>query len=133
RSPRAAAGTSAGRGTTPRPPPPGCASRVYLLVLSVVGCGGLHGLPLVVLPPLVRVGRRGLPRGRDAQREGRAAPRLGPHRDLAAVVGRDVLDDAQPQARAPGVARARRVHAVEPLEDARLLVRRDADPDRKSV
>ena len=38
-----------------------------------------------------------------------------------------VLDDAEPQPGAPGLARARRVGAVKALEDPFLLVVGDAD------
>ena len=63
-----------------------------------------------------------------AQRERRPAARLRPDGHLAAVVRGDVLDDRQAQPGAAGVARARGVHPVEPLEHALLLGRGDADP-----
>src|SRR5688572_19076590 len=65
-------------------------------------CGGLLGA----------VGSGGQP-----HREGRAAVLLAPDRDIAAVVGADVLDDGQPEAGATRGARARGVDAVEALED----------------
>ena len=66
-------------------------------------------------------GRGGQPHG-----EGGAAALLAPHGDVAAVVGADVLDDREAEAGAAGGPRARRVDAVEPLEDAGLLGVRDA-------
>ena len=54
-----------------------------------------------------------------------ALDRPDPH--LAAVGGGDVLDDREAEAGAAGGAVPRRVDAVEPLEDAVELVRRDAD------
>src|SRR5690606_31077592 len=62
-----------------------------------------------------------------AQGERRALAGLGPHGDLAAVVGGDVLDDAQAEPGATRVARARRVDAVAALEQARPRLGRDAD------
>ena len=48
--------------------------------------------------------------------------------DPAAVDLRDVLDDRQPQPGAAQVAAARLVDAVEPLEQPRQVLRRDAAP-----
>ena len=42
--------------------------------------------------------------------------------DAAAVQLDQVLDDRQPEAGAAGIAGARLVHAVEPLEDARQIL-----------
>ncbi len=53
---------------------------------------------------------------------------VAPHAHVAPVVGADVLDDRQPEAGPPGGARAGGVHAVEALEDARLLRLGDPRP-----
>src|SRR5690606_11383333 len=103
RTPRASAGTAAGRGRRPRPRPPGSSSCHFL----VVGAAGL-GL-------------------RDAEREGRPALRHRPETDVAAVPGGHVLDDAQAQTGAAGVARTGRVDTVEALEDPLGVAA--ADPD----
>src|SRR5262245_51613831 len=49
------------------------------------------------------------------------------HRHIAAVLADDLRDDRQPQAGAASVPAARTLDAVETLEDAGSLVRRDAD------
>ena len=54
-------------------------------------------------------------------------PGSAPDRDLAAVVGADVLDDRRARARCRRWRGAGLVDAVEPLEDALLVGRRDAD------
>lgn len=55
---------------------------------------------------------------RETQGEGGALSLSAPHRDLPAVRGGHVLDDGEAETGPAGGARARRVHTVEPLEDA---------------
>ena len=64
---------------------------------------------------------------RKAQGERRPGAFRAPDAHLAAVVGRDVLDDGQSQAGAAGVAGPGRVGPVEPLEDPLDVALRDAD------
>src|SRR5664280_2290364 len=63
---------------------------------------------------------------RKPQREGGSAPDPAPHRDRAAMLGADVLDDRQSEPGPAGRARTGRVDAVEPFEDAVLILWRDA-------
>jgi len=57
----------------------------------------------------------------------RAAADGALHPDAPAMHFDDVLGDGQAQAGAASLARARRVHAIEALEDARLVRGGDAD------
>ena len=57
----------------------------------------------------------------------RALADLAFERDRAMVVRHGVLDDGQPQPRAAARLGVALVHAVEALEDAALMLRRDAD------
>src|SRR5690349_331433 len=68
-----------------------------------------------------------LVRARQREGEGRSLALDGPHADLAAVGRCDVLDDGQSETGASGGPVARRVDAVEPLEDAVELPAGDAD------
>ena len=63
-----------------------------------------------------RASTAGLVDGREPQGEGRAGARAGSTRSPAAVVGRDVLDDGQPEAGTAGRPGAGRVDPEEPLE-----------------
>src|SRR5207249_12004400 len=58
---------------------------------------------------------------RDLEAEHAALAEAAPHRDLAAVEYHDVLDDGKPEPGAALLARPRLVHAVEALEDPRLI------------
>src|SRR6476620_5346973 len=71
--------------------------------------------------------RHGAGADRDPQREGRAGTFLGVDRDAAAVVGGHVAHDGQAQAGAARLPAAGPVDAVEALEDAVEVARRDAD------
>src|SRR5262249_48355741 len=81
----------------------------------------------LVLPRLWRgpVGRTVV--DRKSQGEGRSGARHAPQLDIAAMVGGDVFDDRESEARAPGGSRTRLVGAVEPLEDPFLVLLGDAD------
>ena len=91
-----------------------------LLVLDDEHTG--HGVDSLSGAGDVGCGLQGQPQG-----ERRALALHRPHGALAAVVDADVLDDGQAEAGATGDARARRIDAVEPLEDAGLLALGDAD------
>ena len=64
---------------------------------------------------------------READGDLRALADLAFERDRAMVVRHGVLDDGQPQPRAAARLGVALVHAVEALEDAALMLRRDAD------
>ena len=64
---------------------------------------------------------------RKSNGEGRALTGLAPHVHLAAMDGGDVLDDAEAEARTAIPATTGIVDAVEPLEDALLVLGADAD------
>src|SRR3954468_10463403 len=65
--------------------------------------------------------------GRDRERERRSAALVGDDGDAAAVVVGDVADDGEAEAGAARVSGTGAVDAVEPLEDAVEVARRDAD------
>ena len=66
-------------------------------------------------------------RQRERQFESAAASGGGVERGRAVMKLSDVLDDGKAQPRAALVAAAVLVHAVEPLEDAGAMLRRNAD------
>ena len=69
-----------------------------------------------------RGGPIGSARGQ-AHGERLAGARAAPQPHVAAVVGQHVLDDGEPEPRAPGGPGAGRVDAEEPLEHAGLMLR----------
>ena len=77
--------------------------------------------------PLVSLGAA-LVGGGESDREGRSLTELAPDHDVPAEVGADVLDDGQPQTRAPSGPGAGRVDAVEALGHARQVQRVDPRP-----
>src|SRR5690348_30887 len=85
------------------------------------------GPGLVVGTGLLLGAVAGRARLRQPQGEGGALSFGAPHRDLPAVRGGHVLDDRQTQPGAAGGTGAGRVDAVEALEDALLVLVRDAD------
>src|SRR5947209_3359548 len=67
------------------------------------------------------------PGTRESRAEYAAPPRLALHVQDAAMASERVLDDGEPQPRAPGLPRAPAVHPVEALGEARDVLRCDAD------
>src|ERR1700709_1362839 len=65
--------------------------------------------------------------GGDPQGEGGAGTGFAPELDVTAVVGRNVLDDRQPQPGATGRSTARLIDPEEPLEDAFLMLGSDTE------
>ncbi|BFO22624.1 hypothetical protein SHKM778_90120 [Streptomyces sp. KM77-8] len=90
-------------------------SGLIVEALGVVPVGHLVG---------AAAGRAGL---RQPQGEGGALVLGAPHRDLPAVRGGHVFHDREAEPRTAGGAGAGRVDAVEALEDALLVLLRDAD------
>ena len=86
-----------------------------------LGCGLFRGRPGPGRS------RRGLEE-REHNGEGRTFARRTAHRDVATVGHDHILDNGEPESRAPGLARAIFVHPVKALENMLLVGPRNAGP-----
>src|SRR6476660_5588690 len=106
----------------------GCSSIGLLLGSAwsgIVAGGGPHGGDDLDRGGGAAGARGGLRAAGEREGEGRALSLHRPHGDVAAVGGRDVLDDREAEAGAARRAVARGVDAVEALEDAVDVAGRD--------